>query len=171
MGLTPADLMTLPAPANGRHYELSDGELIVVGNSGFRRELIKSRVLRALFAWAGQNPQWKVFAETQFTLGERTARIPNAAVVSAEKLALLVEADVATDFAPNLAVEVVSVSESEWDAERKVSEYLEADVEEVWQECMNFRAMNKCFPEEKRMIRLKAAERRLTTVDSGDIRP
>jgi len=29
--LTPDDLLLLPRPENGRHYELREGELIVVG--------------------------------------------------------------------------------------------------------------------------------------------
>jgi hypothetical protein len=42
--LTPDSLLELPKPANGRHYELSGGDLIVVGNAGALHELIKTTV-------------------------------------------------------------------------------------------------------------------------------
>jgi Uma2 family endonuclease len=43
--LTPSALLDLPKPPNGNHYELSDGELIVVGNAGALHELIKASAL------------------------------------------------------------------------------------------------------------------------------
>lgn len=43
--LSPNDLLLLPRPEHGKHYELSQGELIVVGNAGWRHESIKSTML------------------------------------------------------------------------------------------------------------------------------
>jgi Uma2 family endonuclease len=79
-----------------------------------------------------------VFAESQFTLNggtvnEDTARIPDVAFVSSAKVAMLPDADVPIPFAPDLAVEVISESETAADAETKVIEYLSAGVAEVWQ--------------------------------------
>jgi len=145
--LRPADLMTLPVPEGVRHYELSDGELIPVGNAGARHDLITSRILEALFAWRFQHGGGKIFSESMFTLSEQTVRIPDVAVVLAEKLAAMPDADVPILFAPDLAVEVVSGSESAWAAETKVREYLSTGVGEVWQ----------LFPED-RTVHVRSAE-------------
>ena len=130
---TPADLLKLPRPLNGRHYELSAGELIIVGNAGARHERVKQRILTVLMAWAAQRSIGSIFSESQFTLNEDTARIPDVAFVGSAKLALLPDADVPIPFAPDLAVEVISESESAADAETKIQEYLTAGVAEVWQ--------------------------------------
>ncbi len=145
--LRPADLMNLPLPEGVRHFELSDGELIPVGTAGARHERIKSRVLRALLLWSSRQAKSEVYSESMFTLGEQTARIPDVAVILAEKVAAMPDADVPIPFAPDLAVEVVSSSESAWAAEKKVREYLSAGVREVWQ----------VFPED-RAVHLRSAE-------------
>ncbi len=137
--LRPADLMNLPVPEGVRHFELSDGELISVGNAGARHERIKSRIVRALLAWSLKHSVGEVYSESMFAFGEQTARIPDVAVLLAEKVAAMPDADVPIPFAPDLAVEVVSSSESAWAAEKKVHEYLSAGVREVWQ----------VFPEER----------------------
>ena len=66
---TPADLLSLPRPRDGRHYELSDGELIVAGNALAKHERVKRRILRALFAYELRYSTGEVYAESQFTLG------------------------------------------------------------------------------------------------------
>jgi len=68
-----------------------------------------------------------------FSLGEQTARIPDVAVLLGRKVTCLPDEDVPIPFAPDLAVKVVSVSETAADAEKKVGEYLAAGVREVWQ--------------------------------------
>src|SRR5580700_11134893 len=66
--LSPDDLLLLPRPENGKHYELSEGELIVVGNAGWRHERIKAIILRLLFAYLERHPLGSAFSETQFTM-------------------------------------------------------------------------------------------------------
>ena len=127
--LRPADLMNMPVPESGL---------------GARHELIKSRILGILFAWSFRHGGGKVFSESMFSLGKQTARILDVAVILAETIAAMPDADVPIPFAPDLAVEVVSVSESAWAVEKKVREYLHAGVQEVWQ----------VFPDE-RMVRVR----------------
>ncbi len=127
--LRPADLMNMPVPESGL---------------GARHELIKSRILGILFAWSFRHGGGKVSSESMFSLGKQTARIPDAAVILAETIAAMPDADVPIPFAPDLAVEVISVSESAWAVEKKVREYLNAGVQEVWQ----------VFPDE-RMVRVR----------------
>ena len=68
----------MPLPEGAHHFELSEGELIIVENAGMRHESIKSRIVTALILW-------------------------------------------------------IAKSESATDAEKKVDEYLNAGVQEVWQ--------------------------------------
>jgi Uma2 family endonuclease len=144
--LTPAELPNLPRPRNGRHYELSEGELIVVGNAGTRHELVKRRILKALFAYEIRYSTGAAFAESQFSLGDATARIPDAAFLQNAKVALLPDDNGPIPVAPDLAVEVISDSESAADAEKKVGEYLRAGCLEVWQ----------VYPNERR-VRVRTA--------------
>ncbi len=134
----------MPAPEDGLGYELSDGELITVGFAGARHERIKSRIVRALMLWSAKFSTGEIFSESMFSLGEQTARIPDVAVILAEKIAAMPDADVPIPFAPDLAVEVISVSESAAAVERKVREYLHAGVQEIWQ----------VYPDE-RMVRVR----------------
>ena len=136
----------MPRPRNGRHYELSEGELIVVGNALARHELVKRRILKALFSWEIRYSVGAVFSESQFTLGDATARIPDVAYIRNAKLESFPDADVPIPFAPDLAVEVISESESAADAERKVGEYLGGGTLEVWQ----------VYPNERR-VRVRTA--------------
>ena len=75
--LTADSLLSLPRPEGGRHYELSDGELIVVGNAGSLHELIKAKLLEIFIAYRLRVAEGKVFSETQFTLRSDRVRIPD----------------------------------------------------------------------------------------------
>ena len=130
--LTPDSLLSLPKPKHGGHYELSDGELIVVGNAGALHELVKTRIFEILTEYRLQNKNGRAFSATQFALRSDRARIPDVAWVSQAKLDLIPRENCAIAIAPDIAVEVISDSEQPDDMEEKLRDYLEADVE-VWQ--------------------------------------
>ncbi len=147
--LTPNDLLRMPPPLEGKDYELSGGELIVVGRAGARHERIKRRLLKLLFAYEDQHPEaGEVYAESMFPLGRETARIPDLAFIGQAKAAQLPDSDVVIPVVPDLAVEIISESESAADAETEVKEYLAAGVQEVWQ----------VFPRE-RVVRVRTANK------------
>jgi Uma2 family endonuclease len=130
--LTPDALIELPRPPNGKHYELSDGDLIVVGNAGALHELIKTTVFEILTEYRLRTRSGRAFAETQFALRSDCARIPDVAWVSEERLPQIPRTDRAIGIAPDVAIEIVSDSEQPNETERKLRDYLEAGVE-VWQ--------------------------------------
>ena len=106
--ITPDDLIHMPRPENGKHYELSQGELIVVGNAGMQHEWVKRVILKVLFAYEQSHPgDGSVFSESQFMIGEG-ARIPDVALVKPGKLARWENANRAIPFAPDIAIEVIS---------------------------------------------------------------
>jgi Uma2 family endonuclease len=131
--LTPDDLLLLPRPENGKHYELSEGYLIVVGHVGWRHERIKSAILGLLIVYLERHPIGSAFSDAQFTMAGGGARIPDVAFVSHGKLAPLPDEDIAIPFAPDLAMEIISNSEIAARAEKKVREYLASGVQEIWQ--------------------------------------
>ena len=130
--LTPADLIAMGRPPGAKHYELSSsGELIIVGNAGRRHEDTKAmtmeEITRALPRGVG-----RVYSETMFSVGD-AARIPEVAFVSKAKLDAHPEQDGPIPFPPDLAIEVISESETADYAEEKAAEYLAGGVQEVWQ--------------------------------------
>jgi Uma2 family endonuclease len=130
--LTPDALLSLPELDEGGHYELSDGELIVVGTAGALHEFIKMTLVRLLVKYEFRTSNGSTFSETQFTLGAERARVPDVAWVSRERLLLIARENRAIAIAPDIAIEIVSESEQLKKTEQKLRDYLEADVE-VWQ--------------------------------------
>ncbi len=92
--LTPNALLALPDRDDGSFYELSDGELIIVGRAGYRHERVKNSIAAMLFAWETRQTECLVFAKSMFTLDPRTARIPDVAVVIAERLPQVPDEDI-----------------------------------------------------------------------------
>lgn len=135
--MRPSDLPAMPRPANGRHYELSRGELLVVGNSGSRHERATRRIMKALVLYAERHPIGEVYVESQFTLSPDTVRIPDVAFVASGKVASEPEDDSPIPFSPDLAIEIVSTAERAADSEDKVQQYLAAGTAEVWQVYLN----------------------------------
>lgn len=130
--LTPEALLTLPKPPGAKHYELSDGDLIVVGNAGALHELIKTKLFEILTEYRLRTKSGRAFAETQFTLRADRARIPDVAWVSQAKLEQIPHENRAIPIAPDVAIEIISDSEHPQETEQKLRDYLEAGVE-VWQ--------------------------------------
>ena len=131
--LRPADLLTLPEPPDGAHYELSEGELLTVGRAGYLHEFVKANIHRLLNNWDADAERGRVFGESLFPTSEDTARQPDVAFIANDRVAGARLDNNLIPFVPNLAVEVISKSESAEDAERKVQQYLAAGVDEVWQ--------------------------------------
>lgn len=152
--LTVEDFLALPPPPDGQHYELSDGELVSVGYTNLIHEYVKSTIHELLIAWNLPTRNGRVFGESMFILYEGTLRQPDIAYVSKERLPSLPHE--LLDFAPDLAVEVISTSETAAEMEKKVQQYLRAGVAEVWQ----------VYPESRVvLVRTKAGVRELHEED------
>ena len=130
--LTPDALLGLPKLDDGKHYELSNGDVILVGNAGALHELIKTRVFEILTEYRLKTGTGRAFAETQFTLRSDCARIPDVAWVTTEQLLKIPRGNQAIAIAPDIAVEIISESEQLHYTERKLRDYVNAGVE-VWQ--------------------------------------
>ncbi|MDW8106850.1 MAG: Uma2 family endonuclease [Armatimonadota bacterium] len=139
---TEQDLLQLPD--DGRKYELVNGRLQVVPTG-------------AKHGWIGLKLAGKVYAvlpdtmrafdsSTGFRMASGNIRSPDLSVMSVSRLPA---GEVPTGFAdgaPDLAIEIVSPSESLSDLLQKVGEYFESGAREVW----------LLFPERKQVYRLRA---------------
>lgn len=126
--MTADDLLHLP---RGRwRYELVRGELRQMSPSGHVHGKVAARALGRLMPFVQEHGLGETYAaETGFLLRRNpdTVRAPDVAFVTAEKLASLsLSPDGFFPGPPDLAVEVVSPSESYSEVEEKVAEWLEA---------------------------------------------
>lgn len=135
---TAADLWELshsPEYANMR-LELSEGKLIIMSPASYAHGKRANKFGRVIGDFVENHALGDVTgAETGFILyenpdpaGKDTVRAPDVGFVSKARLAELTDKDLSSGFfpgAPDLAVEVISPSESADDVQTKVDEYLQ----------------------------------------------
>lgn len=131
--MTAQELLELPRGTS--RYELLEGELSYMSPAGHNHGKIAARFTAKLLPFVEEQGLGEVYAaETGFLLGKNpdTVRAPDAAFVSAERLADCPPAPEGFfPGAPDLAVEVISPSESYGDVESKVRLWLEAGTRAV----------------------------------------
>lgn len=114
--------------------ELTRGRLVREPRPGARHSWLVGKIYRALDAHARKHVLGKVFVEAGFLLSvdPPTVRGPDVAFLSAERMG---GAAVPVGFwrmAPDLAVEVLSPSNSAIEIQEKVLDYLAAGTRRVW---------------------------------------
>lgn len=122
-------------PHGNFRYELVKGELIKMSPTGGEHGILTIRLGATLIQHVEANNLGEAFgAETGFILSTNpdTVRAPDVAFVSRERIP---PGDFPEKFcpgAPNLAVEVLSPSDTLYEVEEKIEEYLEAGIKLVW---------------------------------------
>ena len=131
--VTAAGLMDLQG--DSYRCELIRGEVIKMSPTGGKHGVIAHRIGRLLGNWAEQQGIGLVFAaETGFKLATNpdTVRAADVALVLNERIPATGIPDSFWDGAPDLAVEVLSPSDSASDVLDKVRDYLAAGADQVW---------------------------------------
>jgi len=129
--LTFEEYLVLPEEP-GKRFELDRGELIVEPSPTFRHNLIRERIARHLGDFVKANRLGGVTVENDFRLAPDTVRNPDVAFVATDSLSRM-DVDVSPiEGIPNLAIEVVSPSNSAQDMLTKVHQYLDAGCQAVW---------------------------------------
>lgn len=119
----------------GFRGELVKGELRETMPTSILHGIIAGRIAIILGMFVLQNKLGEVLtAETGFKLfvNEKTVRVPDVAFLSNEKLAEVEDFSKFYNGTPDLAVEVISPSESYDEVQEKLEDYLAAGVKMVW---------------------------------------
>jgi Uma2 family endonuclease len=139
---TEADLLCLPD--DGRKYELVKGRLVEVPTGG-RHGKITAEVLGRLYI--ARSLEVSLFdSGTGFRTVRGNIRSPDVSVMRTERLPDGRAPIGFIDGAPDLAVEIVSPSETMSELLTKMAEYFESGAQEVW----------LLFPERKQVHRYRA---------------
>lgn len=129
---TDAEFMALPE--DGNRYELVDGELVVMGNSGMEHGYIASILIIFLGGFVRTNKLGVICdSSTAFTMKSGNKRSPDVSFVSKQRLQGLKRLPKGFfDGAPDLAVEVISPNNTFEEIHQKIVEYFESGSRLVW---------------------------------------
>jgi Uma2 family endonuclease len=137
LGDFPEESTVIPSPVpDDSFYEIVDGQIVELPPMGVYESAIASLIGFALMQAVNPRKLGRVVVEAMFWLNRsgKLKRRPDLAFVSAERWALtrgLPRAE-AWEVVPDLAIEIVSESNSAWEIARKVTDYVTAGVRQVW---------------------------------------
>jgi Uma2 family endonuclease len=119
--------------AETEDYELVEGELVPLSSGTPIHADIRGLLEHFLRSYFDRNPIGRVFAEVDCQVDDETVRHPDVSIYLAGRMEGIDPKKIPLPFAPDIAVEVLSPSESVVDVHRKVLEYLRGGSHEVWQ--------------------------------------
>jgi Uma2 family endonuclease len=120
-------------PGDDARHEMDAGTLITLPPAKSLHALIALTVLEALQSYLRASAVSRAIPEAGYVLSRDplTIRQPDVSVLSKARIAAT-NADSYFEGAPDLAVEVVSPSDSAQELESKVGQYLQAGAKQVW---------------------------------------
>lgn len=123
--------MALP---DGDRYELVNGELIIVGNSGMEHDNLGAFLCMLLEIYARRNKLGSTFdSSTVFTMKTGNKRSPDVSFVAKDRLKGLKKLPKGFfQGAPDLAVEIISPSNTFDEIHTKIVEYFDSGSKLVW---------------------------------------
>ncbi|HEY4361457.1 MAG TPA: Uma2 family endonuclease [Bryobacteraceae bacterium] len=115
-----------------KRYELDEGELIEMTRPAYKHNRVLQRLTGKLFVYLEGNPVGEMMiSENLYALSRSTRRAPDLAIILGDHREELKDATV-IPVIPDIAVEVLSPSESTRSIHRKLKQYFAAGVKEVW---------------------------------------
>jgi Uma2 family endonuclease len=115
-----------------KRYELDEGELIEMTRSAYKHNYVMQNLLVALVMHFRKHPPGEaLLSENLYALSPNTRRSPDVAVILGDRREELKNAKV-IPIIPEIAAEVLSPSETPGMIHRKLKQYFEAGVKEVW---------------------------------------
>jgi Uma2 family endonuclease len=120
-------------PPDELRYELDEGELLEMVKPRYNpHNRIARAIDRALLAYLDKNPIGEVLtSDNLFVLGPNTKRIPDLSFMTMKRLRQI-KPDTDIEGAPDLAIEVLSPSDTATAMRRKVKQYFAAGSRAVW---------------------------------------
>ncbi len=121
-------------PDDGWRYEVVEGMLIRVAGSGLRATTVARRLGARLDDFVDDHGLGFVStADGVYRFpGAETGLLPDVGFIYASRRALIVDVDTPIPFAPDLAVDVASPSQSQGDMDAKARQYLDGGTALVW---------------------------------------
>jgi Uma2 family endonuclease len=116
----------------GRKWELLDGELIEVSSATPEHNFILAQLLSLLHSFVIANRLGVVLPETDLAVRANTRLRPDMGFFSAQTWRAMDRRRVPVVQPPDIAVEIMSPSETAKTIHRKVDAYLKWGVQEVW---------------------------------------
>ena len=113
-------------------FELVNGELIPLTSGTPLHAKMRRRLERAIERYFEDHPIGEPLGEIDCRLSNDTVRRPDVSIFLKERLQGIDWNKIPVPFPPDIAVEILSPSESAIDVHRKVREYLAAGTQEVW---------------------------------------
>jgi Uma2 family endonuclease len=126
--LTVEDFLRLPEPLDCS-YELVEGELITVSPGMFLHNRLRDRLLILLTAFVEAHQLGTVIAEQSFHLFGDTVRVPDVAFLRSGRTLPPYKLP---ESAPDLAIEVISPSNTPREIDQRVSDFFAAGCKRVW---------------------------------------
>ncbi len=126
--MTEADFLRLPE--DGHKYEFVDGEAREVPTS-FDHDVIGAMIVYRLMPFAAGRG-FVTLSQAGFRMTGGNLRLPDVGYTRKDRLPGGKPIKGFPDFAPDLAVEIISLSESRTDMTRKVGEYFASGAQVVW---------------------------------------
>ena len=115
-----------------RKWELLDGELIEVPSATPEHNTILTMLIHLLDAFARKKKLGKLLPETDMAVRAESRLRPDLGYFSAEVWNNLDKRKVPVTLVPEIAIEIISPSESPRTINRKIDAYLRWGVTEVW---------------------------------------
>jgi Uma2 family endonuclease len=115
-----------------KRYELDEGELIEMTRPAYKHNRVLANLLFALQVYVRKHRNGEVLiSENLYALSPNTRRSPDVAVILGDRHDELKDAKV-IPIIPEIAAEILSPSETPRMIHRKLKQYFEAGVKEVW---------------------------------------
>jgi Uma2 family endonuclease len=147
----------LAAGEEGKRWEWVDGEVEFMSPASLRHEQFLVFLIAELGRFCRAHPEWIAFASNGvFAMQSANWRMPDASLVRRSRLPAG-EIPVSADFAPDVAFEIHSPSDSPSQIQRKRRDYQESGVVQVW------------FDLEKRLVEMIYPDRPLHYFDENQI--
>ena len=112
-------------------YEYINGKLEKKNFGNAKQSGLAARIVGRLGIYLKLNKIGRIYAFAHFQIGE-DKRIPDGAFVSTDKIPNSGEPQQFCDFAPDLAIEIVSPTDFYQDVFAKIYDYFAAGVKQVW---------------------------------------
>ena len=129
--LTVEEFLRLPDSVGNRdvRYELVEGELVTVSPGMLPHNLIRDAILTVLRAFVMSRRLGTAVSEQAFHLFANTVRVPDVAFICTGRP---LASDAPIEGAPDLAVEVMSPTNTPREIDQRISDYFAAGCRRVW---------------------------------------